>query len=217
MTDPRYMQPPGFPMPVPHQQLPQGYYPGQPPRPPGVDQIYQQPMAQLGAVAPATGRLRDSPEFRGWTIVPAFYTVSIDLGGASGNSQPGSVTLRPEQFILERVTWATTGDTAGFFNAGENPGGMSMQGRSVEVRWGDEFTNFMGKDPALISSVFGDSNGFMDIPSGIRFQGKQTLSVSLTRLVWPSTAAPAVCRFDFQFQGVGMFPPGAGSVSGSAG
>ena len=216
---PDYTAPPGYPVPGQPQQLPQGYYPGQAPgRPPGAAQVYQQGYDQLGAPATnPTGKLRDDPEFAGWTIVPAFYTVSIELAGSSGAVQANNTKLRPEQFILERICWATTGDTGNFFNPGENPGGMSMQGRSVEITWGDEFTRFMGSRAALISSVFGDSNGFLDIPRGIRFQGGQTLSVNLTRILWPSSAAEAVTRFDFQFQGVGLFPPGAGGYSGSAG
>jgi hypothetical protein len=92
----------------------------------------------------------------------------------------------------------------------------SAQGRCVEVSFKDEFTEFVTQ-PTLISALFGDSQGFLDIPQGLKLQGKQTLSVSLNRIGFPglpSEGAPPQSRFDFCFQGVGLLRPGQ-SVSGS--
>jgi hypothetical protein len=83
-----------------------------------------------------------------------------------------------------------------------------MQGRSVEILWGDEFTQFMGNRPCLLSAVFGDSNGFLCLPPpGIFFAGRQSLSLVLTRVLWPSAQTEeAITRFDFSFQGRGILP-----------
>ena len=160
------------------------------------------------------GNVEDDPIFSKYEKIPAFYTISINLGGASGNTESGSVQLRPEPFVLKRITWATNGDCYPALAAAE--AGYSVQGRAVTIQWEDEFTKFMGNNPALISSIFGDSNGFLDIPRGALFQGKQSLSAKLTRLVWPSDAEAIVTRFDFVFQGLGLLPKGV-AQSGSAG
>jgi len=155
------------------------------------------------------------PRFAGKVEVPAIYVISILLSGLEGKSQGGKVTLRPEDFLLRRITWACTGDSP-IYSSAALPG-YSPQGRSVEVLWGDEFTQFLGDQPALISGLFGDSNGFLDIERpGIFFEGSQTLNVKLNRLSWPDlTVPPAETRFDFVFHGVGLLPPGK-HVSGSA-
>jgi hypothetical protein len=160
------------------------------------------------------GNVEDDPRFNNYEKIPAFYTVSINLGGVSGNAESGSVQLRPEPFVLKRITWATNGDCYPALAAAE--AGYSVQGRSVSIQWEDEFTKFLGNNPVLISALFGDSNGFLDIPRGALFQGKQSLSCRLTRLVWPSDAEPILTRFDFCFQGLGLLPKGV-AQSGSAG
>jgi hypothetical protein len=147
------------------------------------------------------------------TIIPAFYTASIILGGQADARNGGSVALRPERFELRRITWATTGDVSQSFPLLL----ASMQGRCTEVSWGDEFVNFLGSTPTLIAGLFGDSEGFLDLPRPILFQGRQTLNVQLHRLFWPfdpNVAPPIDTRFDFTFQGVGILPKNVG-ISGS--
>ena len=93
----------------------------------------------------------------------------------------------------------------------------SAQGRSVTVQWDDEFTKFLGQQPALVSALFGDSQGFLDIPKGVLFQGKQALTITLNRILWPDPDTnPATTQWDFVFQGVGLLPKGI-HQSGSAG
>lgn len=148
----------------------------------------------------------NDPAFAEFEKIAAWYTISIDLGGETGASQRGAVRLRPEPFLCFRITWSTTGDTHAVL--GEMPA-LSQQGRAIEILWGDEFTKFMGDTPALLSTVFGDSNGFLDIPMGLQFQGKQTLSCELTRLLWPILEGqPVSTRIDITFHGVGLLPKG---------
>lgn len=163
------------------------------------------PTDSLGAEA--------DPRWDNYEKIPAFYTISIPLAGTVGASEAGSTQLRPEPFILKRVTWAAQGDVYPYTQA--EPG-YSLQGRSVTIEWADEYTKFLGNQPALISALFGDSNGFLDIPRGALFQGKQVLSCKLTRLNWPSAETAAITRFDFVFQGLGLLPRGV-AQSGSAG
>lgn len=183
--------------------------------PPGVyppNQLYQGQNALGHAQQQQAPKPEDAEDPR-FTRIPAFYVVSITLGGAAGNSQSGAVQLRPEPFVLQRITWCTSGDAYPFVTA--EPG-YSLQGRSVTMTWEDEFTKLFGNNPALISSALGDSNGFLDLPRGALFQGKQSLKVSLTRLFWPSAEVAADTRFDFVFQGLSLLPRGV-SQSGSAG
>ncbi len=157
-----------------------------------------------------------SPDYPGYLEVPAFYTVTILLGGADDSVKAGAVNLRPEPFIVRRITWATTGDAPVFITVPSVVG--SAQGRVVEATWSDEFTKFLGDQPCLLSALFGDSQGFLDLPKkGLLFQGKQTLQVSLHRLIWPDPeSTPVDTRFDFSFQGVMLLPDGI-NQSGSAG
>ncbi len=100
--------------------------------------------------------------------------------------------------------------------------GVSQQGRAVEVSWGDSFTRFLGTNSSLISALFGDSNGFLDLPGVALFQGSQNLQVTLNRLFWPFQIGgafqqnPRNVRFDFVFEGVGLLPKGI-NQSGSVG
>lgn len=167
---------------------------------------------EFGQPQPLIGPQAD-PRFEGRVKVPATYNVSILLSGIEGKSQGGKVTLRPEDFWLQRITWACTGDTPLYANAALP--GFSIQGRSVEMSWSDEFTQFLGDQPALVSALLGDSQGFLDILHGIYFSGSQTLGVKLTRLFWPDPQIePAITRWDFAFHGLGILPPGK-HVSGS--
>lgn len=150
-----------------------------------------------------------------FTFVPAWYTITLDLNGNTGDFAAEGVNLRPEPFLMTRITWATNGDVP-IFNGGLTLPGYSSQGRVVQVEWSDEFTKFLGDKPALLSALFGDSNGFMDVQGLALFQGKQTLSAKLTRLGWPYTSDPAITRWDIVFAGFGLLPKGV-HQSGSAG
>ncbi len=150
--------------------------------------------------------------------IPAVYVVSVMLEGHKGAQKGGSEGLRPEPFMLYRITWACTGDVYPHVPIDVMGGAQSIHGRSVTIEWGDSFTKFMGKTPGLISAVFGDSNGFVDIPEGVLFGGSQVLEVQLTRLFWPADPKenpPTTVQFDFAFHGVGLLPEGV-HASGSA-
>lgn len=217
-------------------QYPYGVAPGMPGAPPAGDGVHQRaehyaaqmpppPMVQpafspLGQAGQRGQMLRDDPAFARFDKIPAFYTVTVQLGGAAGATNANSTPLRPESFICEMISWACNEAPKDYADPAA-PGVAicgSPQGRSVRVSWGDEFTRFLGKTPALLSSLFGDSNGFLNLPRGILFQGKQTLEVNLRRIYDPLPAAvgPQEKEFDFTFHGVGLFPPGV-SASGSAG
>lgn len=181
-----------------------GYFPV---LPSGV--AYEEPHAQMGAADDPVQTLS-----RMFNTIPAFYTVSIDLAGTDGAQQSGSVPTRPEPFVCRRISWATTGDTPVI--GGTANGSGSVQGRAIEVSWSDEFTQFLGSRPCLLSALFGDSNGFLDFPKPVLFQGKQALTVTLRRILWPASTTPATTRFDFCFQGLSLLPAGV-NQSGSAG
>lgn len=187
-------------------------------RPPYAGARYQQREA---AQAPVYALLGQGPEdsdtppdwapelppLRQWDRIPQFYRIAIDLGGNAGDIAAGSVAIRPEPFVCKRITWATTGDTRTQLGI-VTP--ISQQGRSVAVTWGDEFTRFLGEQSTLLSAMFGDSNGYLDLPGGILFQGRQTLNASLTRLLWPVTGEAISTTFHIQFQGLGLIPPNRG-------
>ena len=183
--------------------MPAGAYP--------VGPSYQRGPASLGA------ELRAGVDWQALypnhNAIPAWYVVNITLGGAANDTMPGSVNLRPEPFVLQRITWATTGDTYPYVD--QEPG-YSLQGRAVTLTWGDNFTKLFGDTSALVAAAFGDANGFLDVIKGALFNGSQTLTVNLTRLHWPSTLAAAATRWDIVFSGVALLPPGV-NQSGSAG
>ena len=166
----------------------------------------------------------DHPDLRDYTPVPAYYVVQVELGPEPGDNAPGQTQLRPEPFVLQRITWSTNGDLALPPGVGLFPfWGVSQQGRSVEITWGDTFTKFLGTNSSLISALFGDSNGFLDLPGVALFQGSQNLQVVLNRLFWPFQLGegnflqnPRNVRFDFVFEGVGLLPKGV-NQSGSVG
>lgn len=175
---------------------------------------YQRQQSAMGAPeSPDDVYARLQSEFN---TIPAFYTVTIALAGDVGATQAGSVPLRPEPFLCARITWATSGDTPAFLGDASVGTAGSAQGRSVEVTWGDEFTQFLGNRPCLLSALFADSQGFLDFPRPLLFQGKQSLTVQLSRVLWPSGSDPDTVRFDFCFQGLSILPAGI-NQSGSAG
>ena len=165
----------------------------------------------------------DAPEYKSYNKVPAYYPITAILGGAAESIVEGTTLLRPEPFLLQRITWATGADiltneqieSIGGIFASLNFPTYSMQARSVELTWGDEFTRFMGKQPALVAAIFGDSYGYLDLPAPIFFQGSQTLQVNLRRLFWPFSI-PAIpldilevdTQWDFVFEGVALLPMG---------
>lgn len=144
--------------------------------------------------------------------VPAWYTISLILGGFTGNEANGSVALRPERFECRRITYAAQGDSPPFGLAV----GASITGNCVEITWGDEFTRFLGEQAALLNALFGNVNGFLDMPAGVLFQGRQSLNAKLRRISWPGAAdEEADTRIDIVFHGVGLLPANTGGVSGS--
>lgn len=181
---------------------------------PGVAEEYRATQqVMLGAAAPT--RLRDDKRFDKFQKVPAFYTITIVLGGEAGAQEGDSTRIRPEAFIAERITWACNESPLDYPN-GTALGG-SPQGRSIRVTWGDEFTSFLGKQPCLLSALFGDSEGFLDLGRGILFQGAQTLNAQLTRISDPTQSQePPQLEFDINFQGIGLLPYNV-AQSGSAG
>ena len=160
--------------------------------------------------------LEDDPMWDNFEKIPTWYRIEIELGGESGDAQGGSVPLRPEPFVAKRVTWATTADTA-TYQEDTNAAGGSQQGRAVTIEWMDEFTKFIGSNPILVSALFGDSQGYLDLQRGLLFQGKQALSARLTRLFWPgSTELQDTTIWHIVFHGIALLPRGV-HQSGSAG
>lgn len=106
--------------------------------------------AGMGQVptAPAPEPMRNQPEF---VEVPAFYTCSVILGGDPGATAGGSAALRPERFVCRRITYAAQADAPPFVEFGF----ASPTGNCVEISWGDEFTKFLGEQPALLAALFG--------------------------------------------------------------
>ncbi len=155
-----------------------------------------------------------SKAFKLYNKLPAFYTVKVILGGNEGDSKTDNTQLRPEPFYCHRITWATTGDTLRYIGYPVT-NNASYQGATVECGFGDSFTQFLNQR-GLITSVFGDSNGFLALPKGLLFQGSQALEVSLTRLAWPGLGDPEETRFDFVFHGTALLPQGV-QASGAAG
>lgn len=204
----------------------------------GLQDQYGRPLATLdypGRMAEAQHGIvgyvgQDSPEnaerFRNYVKVPAQYVINIILSGdpaSPRNIQTGGVQLRPEPFVLKRITWASDGDVPYSDNVTEpeNTNAASIVGRVTEMEWQDEFTRFMGDRRGFISAVLGDSEGFLDLPRPALFQGKQTLSIRLRMTRWPWVILqpeeyPDI-RYDFVLHGLGLLPPGAKDASGSAG
>ena len=86
--------------------------------------------------------------------------------------------------FARRITYATTADLAqpGLASPEESAlpfSAGSQHARAVEVSWGDEFTQFLGRQSALVASIFADSQGFLDVPGLALFQGSQSLNVTL--------------------------------------
>lgn len=178
---------------------------------------YQELLGYLGQTvptspAPLPGKVpADFPEFN---KIATVYMIPIALAPQAGATQGGSVQLRPEDFVLTRICWACTGDA--LVSQGDYFCSGSRHGRCVEMTWEDEFTKFFGNTSGLIAAMLGDSNGFLDLPYGIRFQGSQTLTVKINRLFWPGNEeTPPEVRYDFAFHGIGLLPR-TRQTSGSA-
>ena len=162
--------------------------------------------------------------FKLYNELPAFYVVTIPLGGGIGDPATRNTQLRPEPFLCRRISWATTADTLRFWGLNAMTQNASIHGGVVECRFGDSFTTFLGQNAGLVRAVFGDSNGFLELGKGILLQGSQPVEVNLTRLAWPGFtdedetegAPPAETRWDFVFHGVSLLPQGV-EASGAAG
>lgn len=179
----------------------------------------------MGDTRTASDSFLDRPEIRKrFTAVAAMYVVQCTIGPNAGDHGTFDTQLRPEPFVLQRITWATAGDMGLPADEETFPfWGWSQTGRSVEITWGDSFTKFLGKNSALLSALFGDSNGYLDLPDVALFQGSQNLEVTLNRLFWPMALGPLDedrvnnprnVRIDINFHGVGLLPKGV-NQSGS--
>lgn len=156
-------------------------------------------------------------DFTKYTQLPDWYRVRIMLPGTPGATERGSKQLRPEPFWCRRITFSTNGDLVQYTQFPATFG--STQGRACRVRFGDAFTQFFGTRSALVSAVFGDSQGFLDLPDGILLQGSQPIVVELTRLFWPGTyqnVPEQETQWDFVFHGISLLPRGV-NQAGSAG
>lgn len=193
--------PPGFVPPVPG--FTPGGAPGVMPAGPGLHAQQSPQMPPGGPRDPrqapgvlyvdSAGHSIRRVDFSAYTQIPAIYTINITLPQEADSRQRGSVNLRPELFLLKRITWASNN---------EDP---IAAGRSVSVLWSDEFTSFMGRNPAILPALLGDSQGFLDLTREVLFAGKQTLSAELTRIV---AFGEEPARFDLVFHGTGLLPPG---------
>lgn len=156
-------------------------------------------------------------DWKKFSQVPAWYRVRITDPGTPGAQRSGAAQLRPQPFWCRRITFATSGDVLTYTQFPYTAG--STQGRACRVSFGDAFTQFFGNRSALVSAVFGDSNGFLDLPDGILLQGSQSITVELTRLFWPGAYAAVPEQdtiWDFVFHGVSLLPRGV-NQAGSAG
>jgi hypothetical protein len=150
-----------------------------------------------------------------FTRLNTTYTVSLTLGPKIGDTAKDAKQIRPEPFVVRMITWATTGDTTLQSGGLSQIGGPSPQGRSVRVGYGDSFTTFLGQRLGLVSSVFGDSNGFLSLRRWIVFGGSQNLQIELQRLFFPGSPIdpegfiPGDTRWDFTWHGVSLLPKGA--------
>ena len=190
----------------PQSQIPNG-------GPSGLQYQRAHAMGAIPAQAQAPAPQYHPDQWEGWSEIPAFYTVTLFLDPEPNKTAGQATPLRPEPFVLKRITTANTGDVPTAVPLSL----ASAQGRQVEVTWQDEFTRFFGEQPCLLAAAFGDSSGYLDLPAPVLFQGRQSLQVNLRRLAWPfdpAVYAPVQIRFDFQFQGVALLPPGTQS-SGS--
>ncbi len=143
---------------------------------------------------PTTPAPRKPDDLGDFIEVPAFYTISVTLGGVANDQVAGSVPLRPERFLCRRITYAFQADSPPYVLAAFG----SPNANCVEIIWGDEFTQFLGANPALMGALFGQANGFLDLPQGILFQGRQSLNASLRRLQWPGIVEQAVSLRSFR-------------------
>lgn len=166
-----------------------------------------------------------------YTQVPAVFVAEANLGIVAGDvAVCEGAQLRPEQFLLKRITWASSGiglemdDRECTTIGGQaplvetcpgTPLPIELFGRSILVKWGDEFTKFLGRNAALMSAIFGDSNGFLDLTREVLFAGKQTLTADLERVfTLPGVTSGQTELVQVIFHGTGLLPLGV-NESGS--
>lgn len=166
------------------------------------------PRLDAGAVQVAPGQsyaLATEQQFADYTKVPAVYVLRFELGPDAFAQDSDSLNLRPEQFLLRRITWRVTPVIINAHSAGE-PDFQFVAGppivpaydpaSCIEVHWEDEFSKFIGgSGPApsgMLGAIFGEVNGFLDQTREILFAGKQTLSATVSRLVDLQTVADSV-------------------------
>jgi hypothetical protein len=162
------------------------------------------PRLAPGSVQRAPGREWDQygTAFRDYTKIPAQYVARVTLNGAAGTSATAAVKLRPEPFLLKRITWAAVP----IYDAQNNNFSAYDTGQSIELKWGDEFVKFLGDQPGLLQSLFGSPFGFLDLTREALFNGNQTLSAEFRRLV--PTLIPTQQQVELVFHGTGLLPRG---------
>jgi len=154
------------------------------------------PRLDAGAIQTGPGgdyAIDGERRFEDYTKVPAFYILRVELGPEAHDNAADSITLRPEQFLLRRITWRVTPPFAAF-----TKGGVTSRlplapplapaydsGSGIALRWGDEFTKFLGgpgpEPSGLLGALCGEVNGFLDMPREVLLAGKQTISAFLER------------------------------------
>ena len=140
--------------------------------------------------------------------IPAFYTVSILLGGDTGAVNAGSVTIRPEPFVCRRITWSTTGDTPVFITVPSVVG--SAQGRAVEVSWSDELTKFRARHPARSPPCSATRKAISTRPVWTVAKASRRGRCASRACSGRTGSDPATTRRHSSFQGVG--PPTKGAT-----
>lgn len=181
------------------------------------DPPVRDPRLDAGAVQTAPGRsyaLAAEQQFADYTKVPATYVLRFELGPDAFASDSASVNLRPEQFLLRRLTWRCTPLLVQFTPEGGKPIVLMAEppiaphydpASCIEVRWEDEFTKFLGgSGPApagLLGALMGEVNGFLDQTREILFAGKQTLSATVQRLIGLDTITTGIPFVAVQYGG----------------
>lgn len=209
------------------------------------------PRLDAGVVQTGPGQafaLASEQRFDEYTKVPAIYVMRASLGSEDNAVESMSVNLRPEQFLLRRLTWRVTPLIVTVDFEGTEVtypllppiAPLYDPAECLSLKWGDEFTKFIGgSGPApagLFGALMGEVNGFLDMTREILFSGKQTISAEVQRVVSvaPWTQAPAVTSLiygtpayqgvdvvsvadqivEIQLHGIGLLPPGSNYSGG---
>lgn len=211
------------------------------------------PRLDAGVVQTAPGKdyaLDTERRFEDYTKIPAYYILRVELGPNEHDNQAESITLRPEQFLLRRITWRVTPPIVSITLPAQAPKRVALgppiapaydAGSGIAMRWGDEFSKFLGgpgpEPSGLLGALCGEVNGFLDMTREVLLAGKQTISAFLERGVGldpyvngiitaamiygdPTTLLTAEFEVEpqiveIEFHGIGLLPRGQ-NYSGGA-